>query len=97
MCVLNLKRWPTFAVFLFAGALSATFAFVTVNLFSHAMASAGFLRKFGWVAVQHGALWQVGELVLWGALALSCWIGFKVCEHILVDRYLRWAAKRAPK
>ncbi|MEL7116099.1 MAG: hypothetical protein AAGP08_10980, partial [Pseudomonadota bacterium] len=61
-------------LFLLAGIAAATFAFVTVNLFSQAMASAQFLQEFGWVAIQHGVLWQVLELFLWGALALSCWL-----------------------
>lgn len=67
------------------------FAFVTVNLFSQAAANLGFFRKFGWEAVRHGALWQLGELLLWGAVALLCWLVFKICEQVLEDRYLDWA------
>ncbi|WP_300531546.1 hypothetical protein [uncultured Mameliella sp.] len=90
----NLTRWPTPSVFLLAGGTAATFAFVTVNLFSQAMASLAFLRKFGWTAIQHGALWQVGELILWGSLALACWLVFKICERVLEDRYFDWAHRR---
>ena len=67
------------------------FAFVTVNLFSQAMANLEFLGEFGWVAIQYGGLWQVIELFVWGALALSCWLVFKICEHLLEDRYIAWS------
>jgi len=93
MELFNLTRWPSILVFALAGAVGALFAFVTVNLFSEAMANVGFLKKFGWEAVRHGALWQVLELVSWGALALLCWVVFKICEQILEDRYLDWARK----
>jgi len=91
MPFLNITRWPTLLVFVLAGVVAALFAFGTVNLFSQAMASYGFIKKYGWLAIQHGALWQVGELILSGALALACWICFKVCEHNLEARYLKWA------
>lgn len=93
MVLFNVTRWPSFLVFLFAGAVFSLFAFVTVNLFSQAMASLTFLREFGSEAVRHGALWQVGELILWGALSLSCWLAFKVCEGELVGRYQRWSRR----
>lgn len=70
----NVTRWPSILVFLIAGAAAALFAFVTVNLFSQAMASLAFLREFGPEAVRHGALWQVGELTLWGVVSLTCWM-----------------------
>ena len=57
------------------------------------MANVGFLRKFGLEAVRHGALVQALELVLWGGVALACWVTFKICEHVLVDRYLSWASR----
>ncbi|WP_323771494.1 hypothetical protein [Antarctobacter sp.] len=93
MALLNITRWPTILIFLFAGIAAATFAFVTVNLFSQAMASLDFLKVFGWEAIRHGALRQVAELAIWGALSLSCWLLFKVCEHVLEDRYLDWARR----
>ena len=90
MALFNLTRWPSALLFILAGSTTVLFAFVTVNLFSQAMASAKFLREFGTEAIRHGALAQVIELVLWGGLALFCWLTFKVCEHELVERYLRW-------
>ncbi|MEM1301856.1 MAG: hypothetical protein AAGH17_04665 [Pseudomonadota bacterium] len=94
MSLFNITRWPTALVFLLAGVVAALFAFGTVNLFAQAMASIGFLQKYGWQAVQHGALWQVGELILFGAVALACWICFKVCEHNLQARYLAGAKRQ---
>ncbi len=93
MRLFNLTRWPTLAVFFLAGCAAACFAFVTVNLFSQAMAGLAFIRKFGWEAIRHGALWQIAELAFWGALSLSCWLVFKICEHILEDRYIAWARR----
>ncbi|MCK0151173.1 hypothetical protein MWU54_14125 [Marivita sp. S6314] len=97
MALLNLTRWPSVLVFLLAGCTAALFAFVTVNLFSQAMASLTFLQTFGAEAIRHGALLQVIELTLWGSLSLFCWLVFKICEHELVDRYAAWAkARRTP-
>ena len=91
MALLNVNRWPSLIIFVFAGAVFTLFAFVTVNLFSQAMASLNFIRKFGSEAIRHGALWQVMELTLWGALSLGCWLAFKICEGELVGRYGRWS------
>jgi len=93
MPLFNLTRWPSFLVFLLAGCGAATFAFVTVNLFTEAMASLTFLREFGPEAIRHGALLQVLELTAWGVVSLFCWLVFKICEQILEDRYLEWAGR----
>ncbi|MBV2358662.1 hypothetical protein KUH32_02665 [Thalassococcus sp. CAU 1522] len=94
MKLFDITRWPAFLVFVLAGGMAASFAFVTVNLFSQAMRSVEFLQTFGREAIRHGALWQVGELSVWGGLALSCWLVFKICEHDLTNRYFDWARKR---
>ena len=91
MAILNLSRWPTVLVFLLAGVDATVFAFVTVNLFSEAMANLHFVTKFGSEAVRHGALVQAAQLGLWGGLALACWLLFKICESELVGRYFRWS------
>lgn len=93
MVLFNITRWPCACVFAFAGGIAAVFAFVSVSLFSQAMASLAFLQEFKWQAIRHGALWQVLELIVWGALALLCWLAFKICEQDLEDRYLSWARK----
>ena len=93
MALFDITRWPTAFVFLLAGAVAAVFAFVTASLFTQAMGSLRLLREFGGLAVQHGALWQVLELLFWGCLALSCWVVFKICEQELEDRYFAWTRK----
>ena len=77
-----------------AGALGTAFAFTSVNLFSQAMASAEFVRKFGWTAIRHGALVQMAQLMAWGLVALGWWMVFKVCETELSARYRAWAERR---
>lgn len=94
MAFLNIKRWPALLVFLLAGTTAAVFAFVTASLFTEAMASLRLLREFGGLAIQHGALVQVAQLLLWGCLSLACWLVFKICEHDLEDRYFAWAGRR---
>lgn len=94
MGLFDITKWPAVLVFVLAGTVAAMFAFATVNLFSQAIASIGFIQKFGWEAIRHGALWQVLELILSGAFALACWIVFKICEHDLEHRYLAWAKRR---
>lgn len=91
---LRLTTWPSTALFAIAGLAAAIFAFVTVNLFAQAMASTAFLGEHGWVAVKFGALWQVAELIVWGALALGSWLVFKIAENELVSRYMAWSRAR---
>ena len=56
MAVFDITGWPWWLVFMLAGAAGAVFAFVTVNLFTLAMASLAFIQEFRWEAVRHGAL-----------------------------------------
>jgi hypothetical protein len=93
MFLFKITRWPSILVFLLAGCAAIILAFVTANLFSHAMANVQFVSEFGFEAVKNGAAVQILELVFWGALAMSCWFTFKVCEHILEDRYIAWSNK----
>lgn len=93
MILFNITRWPAALVFVLAGSAAAFFAFTTVNLFSQASANLEFLREYGWEAVRHGALWQVGELLIWGGLSLACWLVFKFCEHDLGRRYQNWTQR----
>jgi len=94
MSLLQITRWPTPLVFLLAGVCGAGFAFLTVNLFTQAMASRAFIKEYGWVAIEHGALWQVAELTFWGCCSLASWLVFKICEQNLEDRYFHWCAQR---
>lgn len=89
--MIRLSNWYSIAVFLVAGMATVTFAFASVNLFTAAMASVSFIGEYKWEAIRHGALWQVLELLVSGSIALGGWLIFKICEHILVERYLAWS------
>lgn len=93
MAIFKLTRWPSILLFALAGVVTVIFAFSTANLFSHAMANVEFIREFGWVAIENGALVQVFELLFFGALSLSCWLIFKICEALLSERYRAWSKK----
>ncbi len=91
MLLLNLTRWPSYLLLILAGVAAAILAFSTANLFTYAMANVGFIREFGIDAIRYGAALQMIELFIFGAIALVCWIIFKICEDILKDRYIIWA------
>lgn len=91
MAIFNLARWPGLLVFAMAGLSAVVFAFVTVNLFSQAMANFSFIERHGWLAIQEGALLQLAHLTFWGVLALIFYLLFKACEVELVFRYFHWA------
>lgn len=94
MAIFKLTRWPALLLFVLAGTVAVVFAFATANLFTHAMANVEFIRTFGWSAIQNGALVQMLELLCFGAISLTCWLIFKICEHILEDRYISWSQKK---
>ncbi|MDX8350537.1 hypothetical protein SLH49_21315 [Cognatiyoonia sp. IB215446] len=77
-------------ILLIAGILIIIFAYATLNLFQTAMANVRFLREFGWLAVQEGGLVQLAQIVMNGTIAMLSYIGFKLCESELVQRYQRW-------
>ncbi|MEJ8562263.1 hypothetical protein QTO30_14205 [Yoonia sp. GPGPB17] len=91
--MLKLNRYPVFAILLIAGLFTIIFAYATLNLFQMSMANIRFIREFGWTAVMEGALVQLLEIAISGALALLSYIGFKICESELVHRYHDWQNK----
>ncbi|MCB2124719.1 MAG: hypothetical protein H6897_02580 [Rhodobacteraceae bacterium] len=93
MQALNVTRWPLVFVVLGAGGAAIVLACSTFNLFMFAMANLAFIEREGWEAIRHGALWQLGELGLSGAIALASWLCFKLFEGELIARYRRWAEK----
>lgn len=93
MSVFDVTRWPGLLVFALAGLSAAGLAFVTVNLFSQAMANVAFIEEFGLVALREGALLQLGQLTLWGCLSLLLYLTFKACEVELVFRYFNWVGR----
>lgn len=81
-------------MFALAGASAVSFAFITVNLFAQAMANLDFIQRHGLVAIQEGALLQLGQLTFWGILALINFLVFKACEVELLYRYHDWSDRR---
>lgn len=93
MQIFNITRWP-FMLLLFGAAVTAvSFAFISFNLFSVAMANIHFIRSAGWDAIRYGALWQLAEIVVNGAVALFCWLAFKILETEINLRYRNWAGR----
>ena len=91
--MLKLNRYPVFAILLIAGLFTIIFAYATLNLFQMSMANIRFIREFGWTAVMEGALVQLLEIAISGALARLSYIGFKICESEFVHRYHDWQNK----
>ncbi len=96
MGLFDLGRWPGLLVLALAGASAVSFAFITVNLFQQAMANLQFIQRHGLVAIEAGALVQLGQLILWGVLALFNFLVFKACEVELLFRYHEWSDQRRP-
>ena len=86
-------RWlkPQFynslVLFLVMGVFAALFAWNSFNLIHLAMENFRFLRQFGALAIMEGGLWQLLEIILYGYLSLAFYLGFKICEAELVNRW----------
>ena len=88
--VLDVTRWPVFAVFSLAGLSPVVFALVTVSLFTQTLANFRLLTDYGWEAAIDGGLMQLAGLAATGAAALCCYLAYKICEGELIGRYFRW-------
>lgn len=88
-----IRRWlkPTsynsVILFIAMGAFAALFGWNSYNLIHLGMENYRFLRQFGTVAVMEGGLGQLVEIILYGYLSLAFYLGFKVCEVELVNRW----------
>ena len=89
---LEIHSYPAPVLFLVMGACAILFAWSSYNLAHLAIANYEFLRQFGWLAVMEGGLWQATEIAAYGLLALVFYLGFKACEHELVQRWSQWRA-----
>ena len=88
--LLRISRYPWIAVFALAGLTAAIVAYSSYNLLQASMANLHFLQRHGWQAIRFGALLQLLEIVIYGAMALTFFLLFKICESELVVRYRRW-------
>ncbi len=72
--------------FLLKGICFVAFGAISLNLVQSLVANFEFLGRFGLVAVREGALRQLVELVASGYSAAAFYLGFKLCEKVLIDR-----------
>jgi hypothetical protein len=72
--------------FLVMGAAFAGFSLTTLEVFHMLSANLDFIARFGAVALMEGAGHQLAGLALTLFVALACYLVFKGCERILVDR-----------
>ncbi|HEY9100714.1 hypothetical protein [Chitinimonas sp.] len=80
-----LQRHP-WLTFLAMGVCFLGFGVSSLNLVQVLRANLDLFLDYGWQAAQDGALRQLLELAVSSYLALACWLGFKCCEKLLVDR-----------
>jgi hypothetical protein len=79
-----LRRW--WLTFILMGLSFVLFGLVTLNLLHSLGANLAFLGMHGVDAVREGGLLQLLELVASGYGAAACYVFFKLCEKVLVDR-----------
>ena len=96
----NWRKWlhpapyHSLLVFLAMGALGTLFAVNSYNLLQLGMANYKFIAKFGWLALQEGALAQLLEISFSGLVSLAFYLGFKACE---VELMIRWRGLTQPR
>ena len=62
------------------------FGLASANLVHSLMANSEFLFAYGLTALQEGGLRQLLELVASAYFAVACYVVFKLCEKVLVER-----------
>ena len=72
------------------------FGLLTLNLLQTFNANLGFLSAHGLDAVREGGLLQLFELMVSGYLAVACYVAFKFCEKVLVERLALKPKKENP-
>jgi hypothetical protein len=78
--------WLTFILMGFSFLL---FGFYSVNLFVLLKANIELILEYGMMAMADGAAQQLAELLFAAYLSMLFFLGFKVCERILVARMTR--------
>ena len=81
-----LQRW--WVAFVLLGISFVLGGLVTLNLLHTLMANFEFLSMYGVAAVRDGGLWQLVEIVVSGYFAAGCYVVFKLCEKVLVERLI---------
>ena len=79
-----LRRW--WLAFMLLGISFVLGGLLTLNLLHTLSANFEFLSMYGVVAVRDGGLLQLLEIAASGYLAAACYVVFKLCEKVLVER-----------
>jgi hypothetical protein len=79
-----LQRW--WVAFILLGLSFALGGLLTLNLLHTLSANFAFLSTYGFDAVREGGLRQLIEMVVSGYCAAACYVVFKLCEKVLVER-----------
>lgn len=85
----SLYRWlrrHLVVSFLLMTASFVFFGYLTIDLVHLLSSNAAFIVKHGWLALMSGGLLQLGELTLTALLAMACYLLFKLCEQVLLQR-----------
>jgi len=80
------RAWLTFILM---GLSFLLFGFYSVNLFVLLKANIELILEYGMMALADGAAQQLAELLFAAYLSMLFFLGFKVCEKILVARLTR--------
>jgi len=84
--LLEWLRQRAWAAFIVAGFSFLAFGLLSLNVVNLLAANLALLAAHGWMAVGDGAGRQLFELLASGYAALACFLVFKLCERIVVDR-----------
>ena len=78
------RRW--WAAFILLGVSFVLGGLVTLNLLHMLSANLEFLSSYGFDALREGGFRQLVEIVVSGYFAAACYVVFKLCEKVLVER-----------
>ena len=72
--------------FLVMGVFFLLFGFTSVNLFVVLKANIDLFVEYGAMVIEDGALRQLVEIIGNSYLSIVCYVCFKICERILIER-----------
>jgi len=78
------RRW--WLAFILMGVSFVLFGLISLNLLHLLGANLEYLGMHGLEAAREGGLVQLLEIVASGYFAAACYVAFKLCEKVLVER-----------
>jgi hypothetical protein len=78
------RRW--WLAFILLGVTFVLGGLVTLNLLHTLSANFEFLSSYGFEALREGGFRQLVEIIVSGYFAAACYVVFKLCEKVLVER-----------